>query len=427
MTIDYDKAKRDIDLERYIIDTGLYRRKNSAKPNPLIEVGNPSNEIHIYKGKRTGHWMYKDHKNNDAGSIIDFIKKKQGKNEHELLSILSDELGILKSNPNYKAQKATPNVAQQENKPFSYPFPLNELTSSPLLTVERKISPETYNNDIFKNTSYNTKIKVSNGNTYHCIAFPLYHIKDILSPEKKIIGLERKNGYIKGKAENSNFSNGIWFSNANTDKPFDVIIVESTIDAYSHFEYKNITSEKKDLVNNPLYISLQGTLYNDKLKDLASFYQKYKSDINSFHLANDNDIAGHLFSLNIASELGFSDYSFSISKDGKVSTIEFKEGDKDKFLKTLDHISEKLDSISISKNSNNRFSASIEDNNKFTFNTNIMSYKLLSHLFINSNNLDVPHLKDAKGKSNLKLKDWNDLLKYHKDGIRETKKIKHKF
>lgn len=228
-----------------------------------------------------------------------FFKGKIGNNNVELLTFktenIPDKLINYKFTDNEKdALKTGQPVYIKNFEILDNKFDVNIKFENEKITFLNQI-PQKYI-DILKNfdSRFNT-IQFTN------TVFPIIN-------EAGIIGIEQKNTNYKGTALGSNKKDGIFISNLPAEKISDTVLVigETAIDLLSYHQLVNNKKTKNDLnvtLNNKsvIYVATNGELTKKQVEEIQKIIDKYKP-VKTI-LANDNDLAGHRFNLNLACQL----------------------------------------------------------------------------------------------------------------------------
>ena len=299
MDLELLQFKTEINLPELAIQFGYEMDSRKSSKNCIV-MKSPSDEKFLfYKNRENGHYLYVNASaNSKPDSIIGFVQYNiPDFSLGDVRHFLRQRLGasIIQSKTVALEPTIKPNPRQ-----FSLPASISTFTNFQYLN-KRGIVNQIICNSLFKDTISQYNVSTKGDITHHNLAFPIHNFN-------QLVGYELKNSHFKGTLENSQKSEGFWNSNIPPKPISSMIVVESPIEALSHYQL----FENKLKNNSPLYISSNGNPSNNHLQllhDYINFYQPGK-----IGLANNNDLAGMRFNIN---------YLGSASRQSQ-STITFK-------------------------------------------------------------------------------------------------------
>lgn len=301
--------KSKIDLFQFMLDSGFEQTKKDKQKstNKYKICRNPStDEKYIVKKNNQGFYTYFSFNdiNIKGSSIIDFVQNFYDKSNFSDNNITIGHVkGFLDKYLNGSLTKEKPVLAPIDNqynigdksplKHFvSYDtlesvYGLKPLFDTSFLTKQRNISPDTINNEVFKNTVHNTVYTDNKKRTYINTAFLF------LNENNDISGLSVRNSDDSGNNLKRTFlgkdglvpSNNLNIKNNFSNSPI-FYFSESYIDCLSHYEIN-----KKEFANkNIRYFSTEGTPSDKQFNLINSLNEYFKPEKNI--LIFDNDISG---------------------------------------------------------------------------------------------------------------------------------------
>jgi hypothetical protein len=301
--LNFNQLKKDINLVDLVLTLGY--QHNRAKSGSDIEKGKfhtfdykgkPGlDQVIIYKAPSGDYLYFNRADDRDKGSVIDFLKNRvenpridgivasPGKNVWA--SVIENAKRFLNLPP--EVRNVSPQLQQriepvQRGEGYIPEF----LRKTTPLTDTRYLNNRGINSDTLASPLFEGRIlnhvhegTTKAGQTYKFIntAFPQLY-KD------GIVGLEIKANGFKGQAADSLNSAALWLSKPNT-KTNTLVVVESAIDALSHYQLKQPT--------NALYASTSGQLTDNKVSEIKRVIEN--SNLKTVKLALDNNLEGHLF------------------------------------------------------------------------------------------------------------------------------------
>jgi len=328
----------EIDLVQLAIYMGYVNISTDKKSVNSITLKNNSGDCVIIN--TSTQWYFNPNDDGDRGKAFKFILNRinsrlenisnaTGIEKYKTFKIAGNFLNLPleeKTKIEAKSSKIKKKIGNQTKQvpsdmlTLSKKLGISPLTKRIFLTKTRKISNTTIDHPIFKNKIFNSFV-IYKGNALPNVAFPKFN------PEtKKITGYEiRNNNNFKSSQGNNNH---LWHS-VYPKIIKHVAIVESAIDALSHFElFPNDNL-------HTLYVSLAGNISDKKRESLT----KLLSPILREHpkagikLLTDNDVSGSNYDLKIITDI--------INSYSKAFYIE--EHQEKEFFKM--HIHHKNDSI----------------------------------------------------------------------------------
>ncbi|MDV3950564.1 hypothetical protein CMT75_18780 [Elizabethkingia anophelis] len=303
------KALQEIDIEEYFQYKFPHFYYDSTR-KAYVDHSDPSlrtDKIVFFKGKDGFRNFISRNDSRNSGNLISLIKKLVLKNspdwkigvnlELENYSKILPELDKLQKSES-KALVIHNNAEITEQYQIEGKFyPLHQLQKNYLIE-DRKISESTLNSAVFKDVAKSYK---RNDENFYTLAYP------IIDQQKNIVGVNKintnkdySNYNIKRFEKNSNNSIGFTHSNFLTTSKT-LITCESLIDAMSHFDLQLNNTNIEVLERDNHYMISNGELSANKaflvVKDFKNLGFK------NLVLANDNDLAGSRFDLNILNAL----------------------------------------------------------------------------------------------------------------------------
>lgn len=293
--ISFDDFKRLINLGSFIGSYGyVLNKKSSTKTSSVLQKidadGNSSETLIVRINNQNGQYVYSNPNNRfDKGSIIDFVNNKISLGDFNKTSlILNNYLGeaIQEPTPVFKIKEKIKKEGFEKQD-----FNLTPLKNFTYL-VSRGITEKTIFSPEFTNRIFNYIKKSENSKKeFINIAFPMYN-------DTGLSGAEIKNDKLKGTLEGSNQIDSVWISNFNKDKPIDKLVLgEAIIDLLSYYQLHHIEGE------NVIYVGSNGYWTRQQMELCQkNIVLKYKPG--SIVLANDYDLNGILYNINLAGFLG---------------------------------------------------------------------------------------------------------------------------
>lgn len=358
-TLDWDRARREVDIEQYFLFKmgSLYSFDKYKKAYVLEQNGSHGDIIRFFHHERTGVKMYYSIMNQDSGDIIQFIKKRILNNTAALPGEINLELrqflggnepkAYLKPIETYFAQdfdientsdyKCDGDIIQKIDIHNEY------------LMHYRKLDKSTFNSGIFQDILFTYKKQN--------ITSLSYFVKDI---NDSVVGIHRvftsKGEYFNKKWFDGNTKNSIGFTFSQKPEITETLsIFESVFDAMSYCENYNPA--------NTQYCSSNGELSFNKAKLINKYF-----GLNGFQkliLGNDNDVSGAYFNLNII--VSFIEGVVQVRKTTQSIILDIVSVVPKNF-KILKQFFKKQDNVSAEENSENYFTETLSQNNtKFIF------------------------------------------------------------
>ena len=292
-----DRFKKDINLAQFAEKLGytLYPKKRDASRIAL--KGNDEKDIILVKlDPRSLHYIYiNPYDISDRGTIIDLTMSRLNMGLGEARKYLREHLDgpdIKQVKSEYKIQPS----AEKRNTLAARFFEVEPLTDTTFLN-QRGITDETLNSKAFRSRIGNLPyIDPKSGKVlYVNTVFPI-------QDENGIIGLEKKNATANKKFQRTAFGSakgqGLWISNIpKTGLVKEFHITEDPIDALSAFQLDK--KSKSDL--STVYFSTNGELTTGQIQLIQRLIDKHKPK--KITLANDNDLAGSRFNINLLGQL----------------------------------------------------------------------------------------------------------------------------
>lgn len=294
----WERALKEIDLIDYFLykfPEFYYDKKRKAyvdHPDPALR----SSKVQFFKGK-DGYTNFIAHPSGQGGNLISLIKnmvlQNQGDWKIGVNREIEEYLHMRLGGHRLKSTELQPHIVEQQSQEeftargrFS---PLHPVQRA-YLTGERMIGNKTINSKVFKGMMQSY---IPEGKEYFVLA------STILDQERNIVGVTTintgKNYSDYGKKlieRNSQSSIGFTHSNF-LPSAKRLIICESAIDAMSHYEMQQNTSEK---------VASHYMISNGMISANKAFYIQKEFEKNGYQnliLATDNDVAGYRFDLNI--------------------------------------------------------------------------------------------------------------------------------
>jgi hypothetical protein len=320
--LNFNQVKKDINLVDLVLTLGY--EHNRQKSGPTLEKG----KFHVfdYRGKAqldqviiykapTGDYMYFNRADDrDKGTVIDFLKNRI-------------------ENPRIDGITATPgkniwaSVIDNARRFLNLPEPQRRVSPQ----LQQSIAPvqrgDQYVPDFLQKTTPLTDTRYLNSRgltnetlTNSCFAGRLLnHVHEGVSktgqPYKfvntafpqvyndKIVGLEIKAQGFRGQAADSLNSSALWLSNA-TPKTHTLLVMESAIDALSHYQLKQ--------PNNAMYASTSGQLTDNKVTEIRRLITN--QNLKTVKLGFDNDVDGHVYDTKVITGLAHVSASMRIER-----------------------------------------------------------------------------------------------------------------
>ena len=294
--MELQELKQHIDLETFLVDQGYSRNKEKSTRNiPVYE--NEHEKLVVRQGNDCKTYYVIE--SEEKGTIIDFLKNRPdlltkfpAKNIFESIKgFLNHYSGtgihICASN------NITPPIVSFNPDLF---FVLRDKDINKrcfYYLAKRHIKQATLLSEIFNNTGL-VKIKGKNENYFYNLEFPLFdNSGTIKAIDYRFIGLDGKN--YKMFVEGSNKKDSIGISSNKRTNIKELILVESPIDAMSHYQAHR--NNQQDVQ----YIYFDGTITKGQIKTFLEYKALLTSPI--ITLAFDNDIAerptGQLYTASI--------------------------------------------------------------------------------------------------------------------------------
>lgn len=321
-----------LELEQKInlLEFALYNGYNldkikSTRRNPVLTGGN--GDVLVLKNADQNHTARyfnasEGSSTTDRGNVIEFVKQRIGSlfpSDTNLSlyanvnKILHDYLNVPLEQKQYDFNKIPDNKIKEFDVNL---YGLTKLGSNnEYLNKVRCISPETINEDVFKNRIF---LNYYHGKEY--VVFPFYN-----SDNKTICGLNFKaeNEHSKN-ALHSNKLKGIWTSKIPV-KIDTVFICEHPIDAISYSELHSS--------NNTFFVSTFGRPNQEQLYTLTNILEANATKISVdtvFKIGFDNDFSGQSFGLQTANYFSKGNYFLTHAVDNGKSVVNINIYDIDK-------------------------------------------------------------------------------------------------
>ena len=278
-TEELEQFKTQIDLVQYAQNLGYQPDPKKSSTNCIVLKHQDGDKILVGIDQSDRHYFYYSlTDNNDSGSIIDFVQKRQNlnlgqvrkelrpwlPNSHQTISKLIRKVNS--KPPQQTTPKLTP-TTKDRAKILAQFNSYQTITNHPYLQ-QRKINSDTLNNPRFKDTIYQDQ------NQHQNLIFP-HQDRDGIS------GFEIRNTGFKG------FSSGgekaLWCSKSGANDRR-LVICESPIDCLS---YHQLFPD-----NRTRYLATSGTLSNKQKTLIQSAFEKIHSAGGEIIIATDGDAAG---------------------------------------------------------------------------------------------------------------------------------------
>lgn len=301
--LNFNQVKQDLNLVDLVLTLGY--EHNRPKSGPSLDKGKfhtfdyrgkaSLDQVIIYKAPSGDYLYFNRADDRDKGSVIDFLKNRlenpriagiQASPGKSIWGSVIDNARRFLHLPEQE-RKTSPQLQQtiapvQRGDQYVPDFLLKTmpLTDTRYLNA-RGLSQETLTNDCFKGRILNHLHEgiSKTGQPYKFVntAFPQVY-------NDKIVGLEIKAQGFKGQAADSLNSSALWLSNSGT-KTHTLIVMESAIDALSHYQLRQPT--------NAMYASTSGQLTDNKIAEIKRLITN--QHLRTVKPAFDNNVEGHLF------------------------------------------------------------------------------------------------------------------------------------
>lgn len=330
-----NKFKSEIDLTEFIENRANnfeFKASRSSSNSFCYEDGN--SRIAVFK--KQGVWWFKDFKApigvRGKGTIIDFVQDYLKWDFKDIRKELRNYMNLNPiQKPNYNTiQNVLNNKTGKKKLPENY-FATRKLAYTKYLN-DRGIKNDTIFSKTFFDSVRQKDIIKESGQKYFSTVFPMY--KNISGG---IVGLEQSNNLYNRSFPGSNKQEGFWKSNVIKENP-SIFIVESPIDALSHYQLHNLNNK-----DNLLYVSSLGELSEKRLKVLNNYLVPREFKIKKIILGNDNDLGGVRFNINIIGNVHLQDtvkdLSFFIASDKHIAKMKVTSTDLSKLKEVETRIS----------------------------------------------------------------------------------------
>lgn len=264
MDSELDQMKR-INIADYASAQGYTLNRQKSSQHSLCFDNAAGDRVLIGQDPKSGHSVYCSVRDdNDNGTIVDFIQKRQGLNIGQVRRELRPWIGAPSQRPQYTPQPQPKPVQKDRLQVQRGLASCERVTSSQGYLESRGIEPETL--ERFSSRIYTDP----RGNAI----FPHFD-------SEGVCGLEIKNQGFTGFSKSG--EKGLWFAGA--AKPQQIVFCESAIDCLSHYQLK--PSDKT------MYVSTGGKMGPGAKQSLESLLENHKDAV--IVVAFDNDKAGHEF------------------------------------------------------------------------------------------------------------------------------------
>jgi hypothetical protein len=297
----YQDYKTKIDMLAFLAQHGFQLDKDKSTRSCKVVKSVSSETLLVRQNEGDGHFYYTDPNNaRNKGDIIDLVchlhslDKKSG--FFQINDILSQFIGV--SNEMGHLSKNL-SVEKEELKLEN----LTDLKDVSYLHF-RGISNDTIKSPLFVDRIFNYQItSAAKGKEYVNTAFPLYNeLGDITA-------LNLRNKAFKEFLKNSLKSQGVWHSNFPTSSCISAVLGEAELDMLSHYQ---MHGKKRD---DLFYVAFCGEYGKQQLNCCQSLLDKVKPEF--IVLANDNELKGCLFNLQLSGFLLESTFVFQVAWDKK--------------------------------------------------------------------------------------------------------------
>jgi hypothetical protein len=287
----------------------------------------------------------------DEGDVVSFVKNRMdtdfskyrnaATNERAAINnVLYDYLNIPEHTRNEYRQLSTDGnilkTGTTDEGTFNKElFLLNKLTDTQWLN-HRGIDSETLKADLFKDKVYNIQNPIIRDGEFkgHSkfvnTGFPYQE-----SLNGKIVGLEERNFDFKGHGVNSNKHAGVWFTNppAKVDQ---VILVESALDALSHYQIKTPV--------NAMYFSSGGQLTTEQIQTINKVLSETKIHTETkILLGHDKDKYGALYDFKFIADMAALKITMvKVIRDKDFMKLSYATGNNDKMTAFANKLMSKL-------------------------------------------------------------------------------------
>lgn len=379
----------------------------------------------------------------DEGDVVSFVKNRidtdfkkyrnSSTNDRAAInSALYDYLKIPEHVRNeYKKVETSGNIINQGtfdegtfNKEL---FRLQKLSNTQWLN-HRGIDDETIQSALFLNKAYNVQNPIiRDGNLVGHSKFVNTGFPYQESLSGKIVGLEERNFDFKGHGVNSNKHAGVWFSNPPA-KVDNVILVESALDAYSHYQLKK--------PKNSMYFSSGGQLTSEQIQTINKVLGEAKIHSQTkILLGHDGDKDGAMYDLKFIAEMLSEKYpmikavrdkdyvKLSYATENNNRVTDFANKLMSVLIEFNKPVQKELNNVESNKTGNNvdEQAKEILEKSMYRFNFEKGIFKVEiprsnnSLQTFNNSLLEVTGLKQVVSLEKAKGNDWNDDLMELKD------------
>ncbi len=416
-SLDTNYINTQIDLYQIAYSFGYTEELKKKTSVTWITLKNDNDSVITINRTASPQWYFNRDEDGDKGNTFQFLLNRihgnlainQNPTKKDIFLVfqkVNNYLNLPINNvPERPSVKVTHKPKNTSIKELSKELNIGPFVKKAFLLKNRNISLTTLDHPIFKNRIFNS-IKITNsGSKIPNVAFPKF------DPETfKISGYE-----IRNKEFNSNLGNDshLWISQLPKNIHY-IAIVESAIDAISHFELHSPSNL------HTLYVSLGGTLSQGKLTTINTLINNIQK--NNIHLGikllTDNDINGTKYDIQLITDLikNHTSYSTSLSFENKQVKL------------TIELVNEDLSIVTKAYNS---LKNTIDTFNGFST-TGVLKAKVFQRkktidieipLFKNDIKNETNNIKGVLQKINFLflpinvkfeksiLKDWNDELK----------------
>lgn len=260
--------KNQINLVDYAVDCGYELDRQASSPRSFTLRRKSDNDKIIVGVKPDGKWGYWSARDdNDRGTILDFVKRRQTGNLGEIRKLLRPWIG----RPSTQLPTAKPDPVIKDRKAVKSAWgamvPIARTNGAYLR--ERGLIQ-----DVWASPRFAPMIRQER-NRHQNIAFPHYD-------RQGLCGFEVKNRGFTGFAPGG--TRAIWCS-TNMKTATTAFIAESAIDCLSHAQLMRTGADMA-------YISIAGQLADDQL-DFLCWLLNRRDNIAAVEIGTDNDDAGH--------------------------------------------------------------------------------------------------------------------------------------
>ena len=343
-----DSFKKNIDLVKYMEDHGYSTNHSlSSERTTVLEDDNKNSKMSVSRDPTNYHMKFYDQRQQRGGAILEFTQNYLNKDYVEALyyvkSYAENDLNLVSFSQIKQAQVTKASTVSKDH------FKFTPLRNTRYLT-DRGISSETLQSPMFKDNIGQKEFMSKDNKPYSTTVFPMYN----KIGGNDVVGLEKKSAMFSGSYEGSQKKNAFWKSTPISDFP-DLVIVESGVDALSHFELnKN---------KNAFYIATNGQLSKDRLDVLKEYIEPRKHRFKSITSAMDKDLAGIKFNINIVGQINTNKENdeLKIYVHGSNHHAKFTVESDDK--KTLESFKDELNKLNNSLPLTSDFNAQYRDVN----------------------------------------------------------------